>query len=139
LLVALIAILAGDCAQAAPLPPFTPVDLCGKVLSQDWSDVVNVPGQPGFSGSLGRERTFPARFRVVLQPYSGIEADTAALINGLLGFEGGTPPTKVLLLLNSPDSSMLEGVHSLCIYGFSIHGDEGGTWTDYARIVIDPR
>jgi hypothetical protein len=54
-------------------------------------------------------------------------------------WKGSTLPTKVLLLLNSPDSSMLEGVHSLCIYGFSIHGDECRTWTDYARIVIDPR
>ena len=122
--------------RSAPLPPFTPVDICGEVVSQSWSDVMRVPGQPGHSGSLGHDRTFPARFHVVLEPAAGFPADSAALINRLLGFEGGTPPTKILLLLNSPDSGLLEGVRSLCVYGFSLSGDEGGTWTAHDRLGI---
>lgn len=140
-LAAALALPVGTTA-AAPLPPFKPVDLCGTIVAQEWQPELRVPALPSASGTLGRDRTWPARFRVVLERYSGIDAATARRLNGHLGFSpadaGGTAaaPARVLLLLPHDDRRHLDGATALCVEGFWLWGDEGGTWTRYRSLSV---
>jgi hypothetical protein len=134
LIAGLLALAAGQ-AEAAPLPPFAPVDLCGTVAAYSWSDRVEVPGQPGFSGSLGHDRVFPARFTVELTDYTGISRETAALINGLLSF-ANPDGHRLRLLVDSSDPHLLDHATTLCVAGYTIRGDEGGTWTHYDDLIV---
>jgi hypothetical protein len=138
---AVVLLLAAN-AEAAPIPPLGPLDLCGDVVSQSWQPERFVAGKPGFSGSLGRDRTFPARFRVVLQNYRGIDPATAGRINGYLSIrpeERGDGAPRVVLLLSHANARFLDGVVSLCVEGFHISGDEGGTWTRYRTLSVQRR
>ncbi len=129
-------------AQAAPIHPLGPLDICGDVTMQKWEPARFVRGKPGFSGSLGRDRTFPARFRVVLRNYRGIDAATAARINGVLSMkpeERGAGEPRVVLLVPHADARFLEDAASLCVEGYHISGDEGGTWTRYRTLSVRRR
>lgn len=136
------ALLFSAAAQAAPIHPFGPLDICGDVAMQSWEPERFVRGKPGFSGSLGRDRTFPARFRVVLQNYRGIDAATAARINGVLSMrpaERGAGEPRVVLLVPHADARFLANAASLCVEGYHISGDEGGTWTRYRTLSVRRR
>jgi hypothetical protein len=108
--------------------------------SRSWEPERFVPGKPGFSGTLGRDRTLPARFRAVLQNYRGIDAATAGRINGYLSMKpaerGEGVPPRVVLLLPHADAHFLDGAISLCVEGFHVSGDEGGTWTRYRTLSV---
>lgn len=134
------ALLVARDGRAAPLPGFAPVDVCGVIRSYDWSPATVVPPRPGASGTLGQERHFPARFRVVIERYTGIDDATATRINRLLGLaenqDAGS--TRLLLLLPGEDAALLAGIRSLCVRGFRIWGDEGGTWTGFRALELDP-
>lgn len=140
--VAALLALAAPIAVAAPLPPFKPVDLCGTIVSREWQPPHVVPARPGgASGTLGRDRAFPGQFHVVLERYSGIDAETARRINGALGLRPAdgdytaTPP-RILLLLPHDDPRHLDGATALCVDGFTFWGDEGGTWTRYRSLSV---
>ena len=133
--VTVVLLLVGRPTYSAPLPPFDPVDICGEVVSLTWSEAIEVPGKPGFSGSLGHDHAFPARFRVELARYTGIDAGTAALINGMLDFVNPAGD-RLLVLIDSPDRHLLDTAGSLCVTGYTIQGDEGGTWTHYDRLTL---
>jgi hypothetical protein len=130
------AVVVASFAKAAPLPPFAPVDICGTIVERLWVPSEFRHGQPGFSGSLGHDRVIPAHLRVVLADYAGVDAAVARRINTLLGY---TPPSdahqRVLLRLPTDDPNLLAGVRRVCVEGFAIRGDEGGTWTSYRRAV----
>ena len=132
--------LAAAPAGAAPIPPLGPLDLCGDVVRQSWEAENIVPGMPGVAGSLGRVRAFPARFRVVLQDYRGIDAATAVRINSYLAMSpserGDGAPPRVVLLLPHANARFLDGATSLCVKGFHISGDEGDTRTSYRALSV---
>ena len=125
-------------ARAAPLPPLPAIDVCGAIESYRWSAQVVLSAKPGFSGSLGHRRVFPPRFELVLKDYDGVDPALAARINGLMGYraESGSAP-RLELLIASPRPHMLDGVPRLCVLGYSLRGDEGGTWTSYRRLSLD--
>ena len=128
--------------EAAPIHPLGPLDICGDVAMQNWEPERFVRGKPGFSGSLGRDRTFPARFRVVLRNYRGVDAALAARINGILSMhpeERGAGEPRVVLLVTHADARFLEGAASLCVEGYQIRGDEGGTWTYHRTLSVQRR
>lgn len=126
-------------AAAAPLPPFRPVDICGAVVERVWVPAEIRRGQPGMSGSLGRDRTFPAHLRLVLESYTGIDAVTARRINFLLGAGAGRgDPQRLQIHPPTDDPAWLTGVRRICVEGFSISGDEGGTWTSFRRATAAP-
>jgi len=127
-------------AAAAPLPPFQPVNICGTIVEQAWVPTETQPGRPGFSGSLGHDRTFPAHLRIILEAYSGIDATTAQRINYWLGFsqQPSEAPKRLLLWLPTDNPALLTSVRRLCVEGFSIRGDEGGTWTSFRQVVPAP-
>lgn len=129
-------------AEAAPIPPIGPLDVCGDIVMQRWEPERFVRGKPGFSGSLGRDRTFPARFRVVLRDYRRIDATMAARINGILSMrpeERGAGEARVVLLVTHADARYLDGAASLCLEGYQIRGDEGGTWTYHRTLSVQRR
>jgi hypothetical protein len=132
------AVLAAGGGRAAPLPPFAPVDICGAVVSWAWSPPVSVAAVPGASGTLGTERHFPARVRVEVERYTGIDDATAVRINRLLGAAEteARPAARLLLILPATDPALLAGVGSLCVRGFRVWGDEGGTWTGYQALEL---
>ena len=131
--------LAAAPAGAAPIPTLGPLDLCSDVVGRSWEPESIVPGRLGVSGSLGRVRTFTARFRIVLQDFRGIDAATAVQINSYLSMspgERGDGAPRVVLLLSHADARFLDGATSLCVEGFHISGDEGGTWTRYRTLSV---
>lgn len=127
-------------SRGAPLSPFGPVDLCGDIVSVAWYPVAKVAGKRGFSGSLGRDRTFPARFGVLLRNSTGLKPDQRTRMNATLR---GAAKLKegegeVVVMVNSNDPDLLKNARSLCLYGFRIRGDEGGTWVVHDRVVPKP-
>ena len=134
-LMAAAAVIMVSTAEAAPLPPFPPVNVCGVIVEQSWVPAESVRGQKGFSGSLGHDRTFPAHLRIVLENYTGIDATVARRINGFLSVTELSEMNRLALRLATDNPELLRGVHRLCIEGFTIRGDEGGTWTTYLRLV----
>ena len=144
LIAALLTLLICPALNAAPLRRYPPVDICGTIIEQSWVPAEFRRGRPGFSGSLGHDRTFPAHMRLVLENYTGIDAATAHRINRTLGFADSTTPNpqgaprRILLLLPTDNRTLLAGINRLCVEGFAITGDEGGTWTHYQRILPPP-
>lgn len=132
-------LLAGAPAEAAPLRPFGPVDVCGEIVVFRWHEAQSAVGRPGFSGSLGRDRSFPARFGVVLKRHRGVDPESVGWVNGALRGASGDLPTaagELILVVSGDDAALLEGARSLCVHGFRIRGDEGGTWTFHDRLDV---
>jgi hypothetical protein len=124
-------------AHAAPVRREAPVTICGTIVERSWHKARFEPGRPGFSGSLGRDRTFPAHLSVLLADFTGIAGAQARRINFLLGHRGeADPPQRVMLRLSTDDPEALKNARSICVEGFRITGDEGGTWTDFSRVVV---
>ncbi|HKU98249.1 MAG TPA: hypothetical protein VJR58_23365, partial [Vineibacter sp.] len=76
---------------------------------------------------------------------SGADAGTARNINLAFGLYGEdareTPagPQRVRLGLNHDDPHFLDGATSLCIEGYSVRGDEGGTWMEHQSVSVKRR
>jgi hypothetical protein len=118
------------------------VTVDGTIARVYWSPDTPLPGQPGRSGSLGRDRVDPAHFRVQLERYRGLDAATAWRLNGLVGETGpdnedrSRPPARLFLKLNHEDPHALRPGMRIRVRGYSVSGDEGGTWTDYQHLDI---
>lgn len=92
------------------------------------------------SGSIGRGRKWPGRFVIVLSR-TDLAAAIVERINLLLGFSLNAVGLKLghadlVLVLTHEDAAALDGMASICVDGFTISGDEGGTWTDYRSLSI---
>ena len=126
-------------AMAAPLPPLAPIDVCGTIQLVKWLPRRSLPPVAGMSGSAGRERGWTARFVVVLDNICGVSEPVRARINGLLttSYDGAgmRPHSGQILLVLGDDSSeqMVQG-KGLCVTGFYVSGDEGGTWTHHGVV-----
>lgn len=138
---AVVTLLSATSAAGAPLPPFEPVDVCGSVGLVAWLEPSYLPPVPGMSGSAGHGRKWPGRFVVVLSEVGGISGAQVGQINGLLRSArdasalSGAPGDLLLVLPHRDPGALRAGVR-LCVYGFRISGDEGGTWTDYDSLEI---
>lgn len=62
-------ILAVSHLSADIIPPVDPVDITGTIIDAEWMPERKVKGRPGYSGSLGHDRTFPAQFRAQLKDF----------------------------------------------------------------------
>ena len=134
--VAIALMWASGLAVAAPLPPFAPVDLCATVRSAQWLAPKTLPPHPGMSGSAGRQRHWPGRFVVVVDKVRGATERQKAQINALLttssdGAGVALLPGQLLLVLASDHRTLLHRADRVCVEGFVVRGDEGGTWTRY--------
>lgn len=125
---------------AAPLPPMPGVTITGTVSKLKWIPGKSVPGIPGASGSLGKNRVFPARLEVTLRDYSGPSAEEARRLNNFLGQGGGLlpgrreAPSRLVVWIPANDRGKLGVGMSVRIVNYSVRGDEGGTWTSCDRV-----
>jgi hypothetical protein len=131
-------------AIAAPMQPFRPADFCGSVHSVKWLPPKSTPPVHGMSGSARRQRNWPGRSVVVLGDVTGLDSEHFRLINALLttsndGADVALAPGELLLVLTDTGPDQLDNVSALCITGFIIKGDEGGTWTRYETLETTDR
>jgi hypothetical protein len=127
---------------AAPLPPFSPVDVTGKITEVKWVPEHKVEALPGMSGSAGHDRVFPAHFLIKLVEYTGVDAARAWQMTRLIDWyalgnrsEDAQPPF-ILLQINHRDREYLKPGMTIRVTGYAISGDEGGTWTSHDLIDI---
>ena len=138
--IALVALIWGSGpALAAPLPPVPPLDVCGVIQFHTWLPPRSLPPVAGMSGSASRQRQWPGRFVVVMDAVRGGSRQALAEVNALLktahdGAGIGVKPGQLLLVLADDDPARLTGMKSLCVTGFVVSGDEGGTWTRHAKL-----
>lgn len=137
-------VLSGGLAGAAPLPPQQPADICGAVQSLVWLPPRSLQAIAGMSGSAGHARSWPGRTVVILENVRGPTRQQMAEINALLATSedgaGVRPgPDELLLVLQDGDPSALCDAAYLCVTGFYVSGDEGGTWTHYDRLSVIER
>jgi len=128
--------------HAAPIRPMGPFDITGTISEVQWVPEEFRKGKPGWSGSLGHDRTIPAHFLVKLIDYDGVAAEHAITITRYISFNAygdknpsGMPPF-VILKINSKDKTFLKSGMKIQVTGYSVRGDEGGTWTSYSGIKI---
>ena len=129
-------------SSGAPIPPVGPVTICGAISEAKWVPEEMVKGIPRMSGSAGHERVVLAHFLIALRNFDGVDSETARRITGYLAgsaFEAagpeGTPPL-ILLKINHPDKNYLRKGMNIDISGYTVRGDEGGTWTSFTGIEI---
>jgi len=130
-------------ASAAPLPPMDPVTIEGTISQVQWMPDTKVKGRPGFSGSLGVDRTVPAHFRITLIDFRGLNKDMAWRINGIMSdpssnpnADRGQPPPHLILQLNDKDPHALKPGMRVRVREYVVGGDEGGTWTRFTKLEI---
>ncbi len=127
---------------AAPLPLFAPVTVAGTIEEVDWVAEKHSPAMPGMSGSAGQNRIFPAHFRLKLVDFSGVSASTAQQMTRYIDWhaldelaEDAMPPF-ILLQIDHTDKNLLMKGMTVRVDGYTVRGDEGGTWTTYSRLEV---
>lgn len=93
------------------------------------------------SGSAGRDRTFPAHFVIVLKSFSGPTEKQAAMMNSFVGATksgdtAGAMPSRLTVWINSNDPSSLKAGMRIRLSGYTVTGDEGGTWSHQEGVKI---
>jgi hypothetical protein len=127
---------------AAPIRPVGPVDVTGRVSETTWVPEQKIKGRPGMSGSLGHDRINPSHFLVTLIDYEGVTSETAVTMTryinwtALKGYEPLKRPSFILLKINHTDKNFLKKGLKIRVVGYTVRGDEGGTWTSYTRVEI---
>lgn len=127
-------------SKAAPLPDLGKINIRGTVLRSEWVPARKLKGVAGLSGSAGQDRTIPAHHQVVLKPYEGPTAKQASMMNAFLGAkiidgrDRSRPPARLLVRINSDDPAFLKPGMKITLTGYTIGGDEGGTWTSVEKI-----
>jgi len=123
-------------ALPAPLPPMDKYDITGTISELQWYPEKRIKGIPRMSGSAGYNRTVPAHFIIKLINYSGIDSATASRITGYINSHKPASPHYVLLRINHKNPYYLKIGMRIKVTGYTIRGDEGGTYTSYKRIII---
>jgi len=128
--------------RAAPIPSAGPFDITGTISEVQWFPAVHIRGKPGMSGSLGHDRVVAAHFLVRLVNYQGVAADKAIRITRHVSYKAygdknpsGMPPF-IILKINSEDKNYLKTGMNVRVAGYTVRGDEGGTWTTFAGISV---
>lgn len=125
---------------AAPIRPVGPLDVAGTISEIKWVPEVRVKGKPGMSGSAGHDRVRPAHFSVTLRDYEGVDTQTAIIMTRYLDWnafknkEQEGKPSFILLQINHNDKNYLKKGMKIRVTGYTVRGDEGGTWTDYDKV-----
>ena len=127
---------------AAPIRPVGPVDVTGRVSEITWVPEQKVKGRPGMSGSLGHDRINPSHLLVTLIDYEGVNSEIAVTMTryinwtALKGHEPQNRPSFILLKIYHTDKNFLKKGMKIRVVGYTVRGDEGGTWTSYTRVEI---
>ena len=141
-LVVLIIFVITSQGIGAPVRPFGPADVAGIIGDLHWYPEKKEKTIRGMSGSAGVDRTMPAHFLLTLRVVEGVDSQTAVAMTRYfdsLAFkseEKNFIPTFVVLKINHSDKNYLKKGMKIKVFGYTIRGDEGGTWTYYSRIDI---
>jgi hypothetical protein len=120
-----------DSAIAAPIPRTGPITLEGTIEDLRWSPEESHKGMPKMSGSLAHERTFPARYVVVLRDITILDG------HGGYGLALDVAKRKATLLLVHPaDDQFLKKGMRIRVSGYEEGGDEGGSWSKHVSIEV---
>ena len=128
--------------MGAPIIPIGPIEVSGLVSEIEWVPEKKVKGIPGMSGSAGRDRVMPAHFFIKLTEFERVDPNTAITITRYLSWpaqpveEKAEKPSFMLLKIDHNDKSYLEKGMKIRVSGYTVRGDEGGTWTSYNHIDI---
>lgn len=128
--------------KAAPLPPMPAVTLTGVIEKVVWVDARKVKGKPGFSGSLGRDRVFPAHYVVTLRDYTLPKSVAVGRLNNLVGArtakadDPSVTPPRLTVWINSGERGQLQPGMRIRLKRYVITGDEGGTWVEHDPVEI---
>jgi hypothetical protein len=128
------------CSQAvcAPIPRLGPADIRGSVADAKWVPEAVRRGIPGRSGSAGHDRVVAAHFLVTLRNYDGVSTSTARRMSHSLGAQPkADDDSTIRLKLNHDRPGYLREGMKIRVRGYSVAGDEGGTWTSYEAIRIE--
>jgi hypothetical protein len=129
-------------SSASPIKPVGPVDVAGRVTEITWVPEQKIKSRPGMSGSLGHDRINPAHFLVTLIDYEGVTSETAVMMTryinwtALKGHEPPNRPSFILLKINHNNKNYLKKGWKIRVVGYTVRGDEGGTWTAYKAVEI---
>jgi hypothetical protein len=135
---------AGFDSLAAPIPPLGPMQVSGTVSELLWVAEKKVKGIRGMSGSAGVDRVIPAHFLMTLKGFQGIDAETARAMTRYFDQEAfkyekkNFMPTFIILKINHNDKNYLKKGMEITVTGYTVMGDEGGTWTHYTKLDILP-
>ena len=133
---------AGFDSLAAPIPPLGPIDVSGTVSELHWVGEKRVKGIRGMSGSAGFDRVIPSHFLMTLKGFQGIDSETALAMTRYFDWEAfkyekkNFMPTFIILKINHNDKNYLKKGMKIQVIGYTVMGDEGGTWTHYKKIDI---
>jgi hypothetical protein len=129
-------------ASAVPMIPLGPVDISGSIVRLQWIPAKRVKGIPGMSGSAGVDRTIPAHFLTVLQPYAGPDAALVRLLNHMVGAANQNPadpeqaPALLVVWINSNKPNQFKKGMRIRLPAYTIFGDEGGICVAHESPVI---
>ena len=110
------------------------VQVQGTVTQVKWVPKVKHKAVPGMSGSAGRDRVMPAHLVVTLKDYSGPTAAQARVMNNFVGADS-KQPTLTIWITNADRESLKPGME-IRVKGYTVTGDEGGTWTSHQSLEI---
>ena len=127
---------------AAPIPPAGPFDIAVTISEVQWLPAQHIRGKRSMSGSLGHDRVVAAHFVVRLVKYTGVTAEQAIRITKYISFmaygdknPSGMPPF-IILKIDAKDKNFLKTGMKVRVAGYTVRGDEGGTWTSFAGIGV---
>ena len=127
---------------SAPIPPAGPFDIIGTISEVQWFPEQHIRGKHGMSGSLGHDRVVAAHYLVQLVNYNGVAAEKAIRITRYISFmaygdknPSGKPPF-IILKIDSKNKNFLKTGMKVRVTGYTVRGDEGGTWTSFAGISV---
>jgi len=138
----LLILFAGFNTLAAPIRPIGPVDVSGTVSDLKWNPDKKIKGLPGMSGSAGVDRTVPAHFLVTLKDFVGVDSKTALMMTRYVDWSAFKDekdnfiPPFIILKINQNDNNYLKQGMFIKVSGYTVRGDEGGTWTYYTKVDI---
>lgn len=120
-------------SNAAPMRPMPTVTVVGTVVEAKWTPEKKEKAWPGASGSLGLDRTTPARFSVWLK-----DVDVEIIrSSGNPKWDGPSGKHKdYRLLVNSNDPDLLKPDMKIRVANYQIHGDEGGVRSTHDKVEI---
>ena len=116
---------------SAPIRQEGPMIIEGTIKKISWLPHKFIKGVPGLSGSLGRDRTSPARYIAVLTD-TFFERGKATDASCYIPYKNGDEIT--VLINHEEDDGFLKQGMRIKIYDYTAGGDEGGTWTSFRRV-----
>jgi len=140
LLCPLLIVLSGYAVSpAAPVPAIGPMTIEGVIETLVWTPETFVKGKGVWrngkwfpcSGTLGRDRTRPARYRVTL---TDTKVESLPGADRSRSFKSGS--TITVFIAHPSDDGYLKKGMKIRISGYTVRGDEGGDWYSFSAVTI---